>query len=121
MPFLVKPALSAKMTRAVEKDLQHTIEETTGRILDMGENPADFELIPVRETHHTVVRAAYSAPCIRRNLARGFSSASLSMSSSTPTVPVFIRLPRSTARANSTGLPDATINGVIRAWVQSLR
>jgi hypothetical protein len=99
LPFLVKPASSVKSTRLLKKGLHHVVEGTTDKIIGVGKNQVDLELVPVVNGTGTATvheePAAHSAACIRRMLVRGFSTR-ISMHPSTPTVCAHSHLPQFT-------------------------
>jgi hypothetical protein len=115
MPLLVKAASSVKSMRLLKKRSSHCWRNH-GKILGVGENQADSELLPIANgtdaaTIHVVPATCSLIACIQRILVEEFSSTHLGMRTF-PSSAVYRR------RANSTDLHDVMINGVKRSWVR---
>jgi hypothetical protein len=113
MPVLAKPASSAESTCLIKWDLHHIVEETSGKILGVGENQADLGLVSLANGKGTATRRT-------RQLAfdgfwQGDSASQYALVHvSFSYVSVFRGLRR---RTNNVRVPYA-ITDVKRAWVR---
>lgn len=118
IPFLVKPVSSVKGTRLLRRRSSAYFRRNHWKIIGVSENQADLELQPPAYCTDTITLQGEHAILLRAprstNTGTGndaFQDAPFHNCSSVSPPSALYRI-----RANSTGVPHATINAVKREW-----